>query len=154
MGTAQTKKDILMFKHLIASAFALPLMTAPTLAEDLRLTLTLPEGDETRGSLLVGVFTSQEAFNDGEIAHGCIHPALPGDNQITLSDLPAGTYGISVFLDQNDNGELDRNLLGIPSEPYGFTRNPTIRFSAPGFNRFSFDYDGQGGEFTINLNGL
>ena len=43
-------------------------------------------------------------------------------------------YAIAVFHDINDNGILDKNALGIPLEPYGFSRNARARFtSAPPF---------------------
>ena len=48
-------------------------------------------------------------------------------------DVPAGVYGLAVFHDRNGNQILDRNLFGIPTEPYDFSRN-YIGFKAPSFD--------------------
>ena len=85
---------------------------------------------------------------------GLSQPAKAGLNHFDIPELPKGTYGISVYLDKNGDGNLNRNLVGAPTEPYGFTRNPRIGFSAPKFTKFSFDYDGQDMAMTIELNGL
>lgn len=59
--------------------------------------------------------------------------------EITLEDLPAGEYAISVFHDEDEDGELEKHLLGFPTEKYGFSNNPKITFSAPTFDRCSFE---------------
>jgi uncharacterized protein (DUF2141 family) len=41
---------------------------------------------------------------------------------------------ITAFHDANGNGELDKSAIGIPTEKYGFSKNP-----APGFGPPSFD---------------
>ena len=38
---------------------------------------------------------------------------------MTFEDIPEGTYAVSIFHDENDNGKMDTNFLGIPSEDYG-----------------------------------
>lgn len=38
--------------------------------------------------------------------------------------LPQGTYAIALFHDRNSNKELDRNMLGIPTEGHAFSNNP------------------------------
>lgn len=53
--------------------------------------------------------------------------------EIIFSDLPKNTYAIAVFHDKNKNGKLDKNMLGIPTENYGFSNNARETFSAPSF---------------------
>jgi uncharacterized protein (DUF2141 family) len=43
-----------------------------------------------------------------------------------------------MFHDENDNGKLDTNLIGIPKEGYGFPNNPKITMSLPDFSEVSF----------------
>lgn len=57
-------------------------------------------------------------------------PIDRGIAQVDFSGLPAGTYAVSVFHDANANGKLD-TFLGVPSEGYGFSRNPPFRPRAP-----------------------
>lgn len=55
-----------------------------------------------------------------------------------------------VYHDLNNNGRLDRNFLGIPREPYGFSNNPSTRFGPPGYHEASFDAS-QNQSITIRL---
>lgn len=80
-------------------------------------------------------------------------PAVLGVTQLTFTDLKAGPYGIVVFQDLNGNEILDRNMLGAPNEPFGFSNNPTIRFSAPKFDEFKIDFDGNDTAINVTLNG-
>ena len=41
-------------------------------------------------------------------------------------DLPAGRYALSLFHDENGNGKLDSNMIGMPVEAYGFSNNPNV----------------------------
>ena len=58
---------------------------------------------------------------------------------ISFDQLPPGTYAVAVFHDKNNNGILDKNMLGIPLERYGFSNNARETFSAPSFNSASID---------------
>jgi uncharacterized protein (DUF2141 family) len=42
---------------------------------------------------------------------------------VVLTNLDPGQYAIILFHDENGNGKLDTNALGVPSEPYGFSNN-------------------------------
>ncbi|MFK7754021.1 MAG: DUF2141 domain-containing protein [Sedimentitalea sp.] len=105
------------------------------------------------GTLRAAVFDSQQGFDAGEFVAATYGPAVSGAATLTVKDLKPGTYGIAVFHDQNNNTELDRNLLGAPKEPFGFSNDPKIGFSAPGFDAFKFEYDGTATQLRITLNG-
>jgi uncharacterized protein (DUF2141 family) len=60
-------------------------------------------------------------------------PAHAGDNTIAVRDVPAGSWAVLAYQDENENGELDRNLIGIPSENYGFSRDARGKFGPPSF---------------------
>ena len=79
--------------------------------------------------------------------------AVSGKTNVTFSGLKPGQYGVALFQDINGNEELDRNLLGAPNEPFGFSNNPVIGFSAPKFDAFKFEYDGTPKTLSIKLNG-
>ena len=69
-----------------------------------------------------------------------------------FEDIPRGTYALAVVHDENMNGKLDTNLLGMPKEGYGFSNDAKALFGAPSFSAASFPYDGQNLELTISLN--
>jgi len=68
-----------------------------------------------------------------------------------FSDIRSGSYALAVIHDENMNGNLDTNRLGIPVEGYGFSRNASALLGTPSFSAASFPYDGKNLEITINL---
>ncbi|MCT4643140.1 MAG: DUF2141 domain-containing protein [Bacteriovoracaceae bacterium] len=47
--------------------------------------------------------------------------------------LKKGTYAISVFEDENNDGKLNTNFIGIPKEGVGFSNNSKLIFGPPDF---------------------
>ncbi len=68
-----------------------------------------------------------------------------------FEDIPPGTYALAVIHDENSNGRLDTNWLGIPTEGYGFSNDAKGSLGAPSFEAASFAYDGQNLGMTIRL---
>ena len=66
-------------------------------------------------------------------------------------DIPRGTYALAVIHDENMDGKLGTNRLGIPKEGYGFSNDAKATFGAPSFSAASFPYDGQDMKLTISL---
>lgn len=69
-----------------------------------------------------------------------------------FEDIPPGTYAIAVIHDENMNGKLETNWLGIPMEGYGFSNDATGLIGVPSFSAASFAYDGGNFNLTISLN--
>ncbi len=68
-----------------------------------------------------------------------------------FEDIPPGTYALAVIHDENMNGKLDTNWLGIPTEGYGFSNDAKGLFGAPSFSAARFPYDGRILDLTISL---
>jgi uncharacterized protein (DUF2141 family) len=68
-----------------------------------------------------------------------------------FEDMPKGTYALAVVHDENMNGKLDTNFLGIPTEGYGFSNDATGAIGAPSFSAASFPYNGQDLDLTMSL---
>jgi uncharacterized protein (DUF2141 family) len=58
--------------------------------------------------------------------------ARAGRVEFRVRNVQPGRYAIAVFHDLNGNGKLDRNFIGLPQEPYGFS-NDTDRRGIPSF---------------------
>lgn len=88
-----------------------------------------------KGAVYLAVFDHSESFPEaGQARLKKIVPVTAtGMLEIHLPDLPAGAYAFSCFHDVNGNGKLDKNLLGIPTEPYGFSNRARPKFRAPTF---------------------
>lgn len=56
--------------------------------------------------------------------------------------VPKGSYALSAFHDQNANGKLDTNFIGLPIEDYGASRNARGTFGPPSFDDAKFSYGG------------
>ncbi len=68
-----------------------------------------------------------------------------------FEDIPPGTYAMAVIHDENMNGELDANWMGVPTEGYGFSNDAKGMMGAPSFSAASFTYDGQNVDLTMSL---
>ena len=62
-----------------------------------------------------------------------------------------GDYAISVYQDENSNGKLDRNFMGIPKEGVGASNDAKGSFGPPKFADARFSYKGGPHELTIHL---
>jgi uncharacterized protein (DUF2141 family) len=51
--------------------------------------------------------------------------------QVAFEKLPQGSYAVSVIHDENMNGKLDFDSMGMPVEGYGFSNNPEKRMGPP-----------------------
>ena len=90
--------------------------------------------EELKGSMFIAVFDDPASFPEfGKQYREMVLPVRSKELSHAFKDLPNHTYAVAVFHDINDNGILDKNALGIPLEPYGFSRNARARFSAPPF---------------------
>lgn len=85
----------------------------------------------------------------------CVHtasaPALQGETVVTVRDVPPGTWAVLSYQDVNDNGELDRNVIGIPKENYGFSRDARGRFGPPSFEDAAFEVREENATSTVKL---
>jgi uncharacterized protein (DUF2141 family) len=68
-----------------------------------------------------------------------------------FEDIPPGTYAMAVIHDENMNGKLDTNRLGIPKEGYGFSNDAKGWLGPPSFSAASFRYDGRSLDLTMSL---
>ena len=68
-----------------------------------------------------------------------------------FEDIRPGPYALAVIHDENSDGKLNTNWLGIPTEGYGFSNDAKALIAAPSFSAASFSYDGHGVVMTISL---
>ena len=139
----------------VARHFAAAMMLAmavPACAADLEVTVTpLLAG---RGHILYAIYGRDGFLREGrEIARGAI-PRVDGAREQTfvVVGLPAGEIVVAVFLDENDDRELNVGMFGQPLEPYGFSQNPQTTNRAPTFEEAAFVLSGEGlTQLTVRL---
>lgn len=83
--------------------------------------------------VFVAVYPSAEAMKANKPSRTEITAAQGDPTVVSFKDLPAGTYAFVAFADENSNGKLDTNLVGMPTERYGFSNNVMGLFGPPDF---------------------
>jgi len=58
--------------------------------------------------------------------------------ETVFDKLPEGSYSVAVIHDENKNGKLDMNEMGMPVEGYGHSNNPERRPGPPKFDETKF----------------
>ena len=123
---------------------------APALAGDLDLTIGPLKSDT--GRVMVAVYDRAASFmKDDQQVVAVMLPARGGSARVVLGNLAPGRYAVSVFHDANGNGKLDKNLVGMPSEPYGFSRDARGNFGPPEFDAAAVELADQPVALTITL---
>ena len=77
--------------------------------------------------------------------------AVAGETVITLRDVPPGIYAIETYQDVNCNGRMDTTWLGLPLEPYGFSRDAHPVLSKPPFSKVKFALLAGAQDVTLHL---
>jgi uncharacterized protein (DUF2141 family) len=61
---------------------------------------------------------------------------------LTIANLKPGKYAVRYYHDENMNGKMETNLVGKPTEGYGFSNNVTGKFGPPPFEKWLFEISG------------
>lgn len=114
-----------MNRHLLSAAFiSIGLAGIAPLTQAGELTVSVTNVRTDKGTLMVSVAKSEAGWNNQEKPVAATRLAATGKDAVLHFTLPAGTYAVQVMHDENDNGKLDANFMGIPIEGYGFSNNP------------------------------
>jgi uncharacterized protein (DUF2141 family) len=85
-------------------------------------------------------------FNEAGWLKDAFRPAIVNVHNkkalCVFKDVPAGTYGISAFHDEDGDGKLNTNLVGYPVEEYCASNNARNLMSAPSWSKAKFSYRG------------
>ena len=113
-----------------------------------RLQVDIHSIDSRDGSVFVALFKPGKEFPEGRPMEGKKIDASASSLHVTFSVEP-GNYAIALFHDMNSNGKMDKNMFGIPKEPYGFSNNFRPKISVPKFSDCQFSV-GEGGK-TVRI---
>lgn len=87
-----------------------------------------------KGTIRVGLFTSEKDFLKNATKGKVVKASVDGVT-VVFEGLEPGEYAVSVIHDENENGELDTNMLGIPKEGFAFGNNTMGAFGPPSFDK-------------------
>ncbi len=106
------------------------------------------------GTIACALFESSAGFPREYLRHATSMMAIEIRDTQARCDfvgIPPGTYALVVIHDENRNGKLDTNWMGVPTEGYGFSSGAKATLSAPSFSDASLRYDGGTLDLTISL---
>ena len=88
------------------------------------LTIAVSNIESPTGVLYWNLFDSAAAYDDDGAPVIGARARVDGDAlTVTVHDLPDGRYAVKLYHDANGNGQLDTNMVGLPTEGYGFSNN-------------------------------
>lgn len=106
------------------------------------ITVRIMNARNARGEIRVALFRNAEGFpGDASKAFRTQHAQIDPQTlsaQVVFAGIPPEGYAVSVFHDENMNGKLDKNLLGMPKEGYGASNNPGKKMRPPIFDEAKF----------------
>ena len=110
-----------------------------TPSENYKLSIKVEGISEMTGNLGILLFNSAEGYPEvSEKALKGFTIKVDGETMLVeLGEFPAGEYAVTLMHDKNMNGFMDKNMIGIPKEPFGFTKLTDIPFGAPSFEETS-----------------
>jgi len=118
------------------------------MAEDLTgiLMVEISGLKDASGNVYIAVYDSDSTWLSDEMVLNQkvdIADALDGDLVRTELLLPLGNYALSVFYDQDGDGELKTNFIGMPKEPIALSNNAVAKFGPPKYSDAVFSLGAQ-----------
>jgi uncharacterized protein (DUF2141 family) len=128
------KKIKMKTRIYIALISVLGIIASSKLQAQAKLEVTVRNIKEAKGTIRVGLFTNENDFLK-KAAEGKVVKAKQGELTVVFENLKPGDYAVSVIHDENENGELDSNMVGIPKEGFAFGNNAMGMFGPPSFEK-------------------
>ena len=105
----------------------------------IRIRVTGLRNDE--GRLVCGLFVEDNWLRTGAVP-GEGGEIEQGTAVCRFRDVAPGTYAISAYHDEDDDGRLDTGFMRIPKEGTAASHNAYRRFGPPRYRDAKFDYAG------------
>ncbi|NTW10243.1 MAG: DUF2141 domain-containing protein [Chlorobiaceae bacterium] len=144
----------MLFFTAVMPAFAdTPASVAVAPVQSGTIVVNITDLKKTLGMLGVSLHNSKSGFpGKHEQAYANQTKKITGPvEKVIFENVPFGTYAISVVHDENSNGKLDKNFIGIPKEGVGVSNNPKIGMGGPKFDPCTFMLNNGQIELTIAM---
>jgi uncharacterized protein (DUF2141 family) len=143
-------------------AFALLTVTAVLLATSrsyseppatAMLTIRVTSLRSSNGQVGCTIYSSAKGFPTDSSAASqrrwC--PVAGAASTCALDPIPAGTYAVACFHDENKNGKLDTGLFGIPTEGTVVSNHAKGFMGPPSFDKAKFSFSGTASELQLRM---
>lgn len=106
------------------------------------LTITIRNVEDTAATLWLEILDEQAFQGGGEATAAFMVPPRPGAVTVSIDSLPPGAYAIRVMQDLDGDGELTRNAVGMPTDPWGISNDALGQFGPPTWEDARFEMPG------------
>ncbi|MEI7724328.1 MAG: DUF2141 domain-containing protein [Bacteroidota bacterium] len=106
-----------------------------------------------KGKCLLYLYNNKKGFpNDAGKAITTTNGSIfSGKSTLVLKDIPYGEYAIGIIHDENGNGRMDTNFLGMPREGVGVSNNAKGHFGSPGYEDSKFKVNQKSLKLSIKI---
>ncbi len=132
-------------------AFAPRPCSAQASAQTGNITVNVTEIEKVEGNIYFLIYKTDEGFpkeKDKAFKVGKVSD-YGTKASYTFENIPYGTYAIAFFQDENGNGKLDDNFIGIPNEPVGASNMTSM--GKPSFKKCKFEFKENNKNMTLQF---
>lgn len=132
---------------------AVILTSLVSFSQGMKQTVIVTNLENVKGNLYIGWYNQSLDFRltDKAIYREKIEVNNQQEIAVDFKGIPEGKYAIAVFVDENNNYKLDKNILGIPKEKYGFSNNVLPALRPATFQESVFEVNQQQQRINIRL---
>lgn len=156
MNPRQTERTfpnqkVKMKSKILASLFIL--LSFITYSQNSEIVINISGLRSDKGKCLLYLFNNKKGFpNDVKKAiNSAMGNILNGKSTIVLKDIPDGEYAIGVIHDENGNGKMDTNFIGMPKEGVGVSNIAKGHFGSPSYQDSKFKLNRKSLIMTITI---
>jgi len=122
----------------VLTYFALLLTGLLLQAQNNTIEVNMSGFDSDDGKAMVGLFVEEETFLR-EPKQSLSASITKQKSSVTFTNIPDGVYAVSVYHDENDNGEIDLLMGILPKEDTGTSNNPNTVMGPPKWEDAKFE---------------
>jgi uncharacterized protein (DUF2141 family) len=78
-------------------------------------------------------------------------PIVTAAATCAFAPIPAGTYAVACFHDENKNGKLDTGLFGVPAEGTVASNHAKGFMGPPSFDKAKFSFSGAASDLALRM---
>lgn len=126
-----------MRHHPLLPMLAAAALSAAPLAHAVDLTIEVLNVPPDKGKVNAALFATEASWM--RQAHAEQRIPATESTVLVFRNLPPGRYALSLFQDENGNNKLDTNIVGLPTERFGFSRDALSTMGPPSFGAAAVD---------------
>ena len=110
-----------------------------------KMIIEFPDIHPNQGMVEVSVYDKSEAFLvKDQFIQKKRAQIINGKAQLIFENIPYGKIAVGSYHDVDADENYDKNFIGLPAEPYAFSKKPICNWRKPRFEEVSFDFTENG----------